>query len=78
MYAIGDMTGIPLAIGKPLPKAGVLAHGQAEGVAHSIVAEIAGAGTMMSFQAKVHASSKPAPAGPVSAAATSTPNPSRA
>ena len=50
VYAIGDVTGIPLAIGKPLPKAGVLAHGQAEVVAHNIAAEITGAGTMMSFQ----------------------------
>jgi sulfide:quinone oxidoreductase len=50
VYAIGDVTGIPLAIGKPLPKAGVLAHGQAEVVAHNIVAEITGAGTMMQFQ----------------------------
>ena len=27
VYAIGDATGIPLSIGKPLPKAGVFAHG---------------------------------------------------
>lgn len=49
VYAIGDVTGIPLAIGKPLPKAGVLAHGQAEVVAHNIAAEITGAGTMRNF-----------------------------
>jgi sulfide:quinone oxidoreductase len=42
VYAVGDITGIPLAIGKPLPKAGVLAHGQAEVVARNIVAEIRG------------------------------------
>ena len=42
VYAIGDVTGIPLAIGKPLPKAGVFAHGQAEVVAHIIAAEIEG------------------------------------
>ncbi|MDP1529239.1 MAG: hypothetical protein Q8M05_07645 [Rhodoferax sp.] len=42
VYAIGDVTGIPHAIGKPLPKAGVLAHGQAEVVAHNLVAEITG------------------------------------
>jgi len=50
VYAIGDVTGIPLAIGKPLPKAGVLAHGQAEVVAHNIAAEITGSGTMLQFQ----------------------------
>jgi len=50
VYAIGDVTGIPLAIGKPLPKAGVLAHGQAEVVAHNLAAEITGTGTMKQFQ----------------------------
>jgi len=40
IYAIGDVTGIPLAIGKPLPKAGVFAHGQADVVARNIAAEI--------------------------------------
>lgn len=49
VYAIGDVTGIPLAIGKPLPKAGVFAHGQAEVVAHNIAAEITGTGTMRNF-----------------------------
>jgi sulfide:quinone oxidoreductase len=42
VYAIGDVTGIPLAIGKPLPKAGVFAHGEAEVVARNIAAEIKG------------------------------------
>jgi len=42
VFAVGDVTGIPLAIGKPLPKAGVLAHGQAEVVARNIVSEIRG------------------------------------
>ncbi len=42
VYAVGDVTGIPLAIGKPLPKAGVLAHGQAEVVARNIASEIRG------------------------------------
>lgn len=42
VYAIGDITGIPLAIGKPLPKAGVFAHKQAEVVARNIAAEILG------------------------------------
>ncbi len=49
VYAIGDVTGIPLAIGKPLPKAGVFAHGQAEVVAHNIVAEITGKGLKTQF-----------------------------
>ncbi len=40
VFAIGDVTGIPLAIGKPLPKAGVFAHAQAEVVASNIAAEI--------------------------------------
>ncbi|MDH4174116.1 MAG: NAD(P)/FAD-dependent oxidoreductase [Betaproteobacteria bacterium] len=36
VYAIGDITMIPLKMGRPLPKAGVFAHGQAEVVAHNI------------------------------------------
>ncbi len=40
VYAIGDITGIPLANGLPLPKAGVFAHGEAEVVARNIAAEI--------------------------------------
>ncbi len=36
VYAIGDVTGIPLAMGKPLPKAGAFAHAQGEVVAHNI------------------------------------------
>ncbi len=42
VYAIGDCTGIPIAGGKSLPKAGVFAHGQAEVVARNITAEIGG------------------------------------
>lgn len=42
VFAIGDVTSIPLKMGKPLPKAGVFAHGQAEVVAHNIAAEWAG------------------------------------
>jgi len=42
VYAIGDVAGIPLVIGKPLPKAGVFAHGEAEVVARNIAAAIAG------------------------------------
>ena len=48
VYAIGDNTHIVLGIGKPLPRAGVFAHGQARVVADTITADITG---------------KPAPAG---------------
>ncbi len=36
IYAIGDVTAVPLKMGKPLPKAGVFAHGEAEIVARNI------------------------------------------
>jgi sulfide:quinone oxidoreductase len=36
VYAIGDIVTIPLSMGKPLPKAGVFAHGEAEIVARNI------------------------------------------
>lgn len=36
VYAIGDVTSIPLTMGKPLPKAGVFAHAAAEVVAANI------------------------------------------
>lgn len=42
VYAVGDVTLIPLSMGKPLPRAGVFAHGQAEVVAHNIARLIAG------------------------------------
>ena len=42
VYAIGDVTLIPLAMGKPLPRAGVFAHGQAEVVARNIAQAISG------------------------------------
>jgi len=42
VYALGDVVGIPLALGKPLPKAGVFAHGEAEVVAQNIVRLITG------------------------------------
>ncbi len=44
IYAIGDVTGIPLPVGKPLPKAGVFASRQAQAVAQTIAAAIAGRG----------------------------------
>jgi sulfide:quinone oxidoreductase len=49
VYAIGDVTGIPLAIGKPLPKAGVFAHGEAEVVVDNIVHAITGKGAPRRF-----------------------------
>lgn len=49
VYAIGDVTGIPLEMGKPLPKAGVFAHGQAKVVANNIACKITGKGRLMEF-----------------------------
>ena len=50
VFAIGDVTGIMLtSIGKPLPKAGVFAHAQAEVVARNIVHAITGTGTSHRF-----------------------------
>jgi sulfide:quinone oxidoreductase len=42
VYAVGDVTLIPLAMGKPLPKAGVFAHAQAAAVGRNIAARVAG------------------------------------
>jgi len=42
VYAVGDMTTITLANGKPLPKAGAFAHAQALVVAREIAATFAG------------------------------------
>lgn len=42
VYAIGDVTEIPMANGQPLPKAGVFAEGEAEVVAEQIAARFAG------------------------------------
>lgn len=42
VYALGDVVSIPLALGKPLPKAGVFAHGQAEVVARNVADVILG------------------------------------
>jgi sulfide:quinone oxidoreductase len=43
VYAVGDVTTITLANGKPLPKAGVFAHGEARVVAREIAASFGGA-----------------------------------
>jgi sulfide:quinone oxidoreductase len=50
VYAIGDITVIPLKMGRPLPKAGVFAHGQAEVVAHNIAAGWTGKGEARRFE----------------------------
>jgi len=42
VYAIGDVVSIPLALGKPLPKAGVFANREASVVAENIAQAIAG------------------------------------
>lgn len=44
VFAIGDVTTVPLAMGRPLPKAGVFAHGQAEVVAANLARVISGRG----------------------------------
>lgn len=50
VYAIGDVTGIMLtSINKPLPKAGVFAHNEAETVAHNIARAITGKGAEQHF-----------------------------
>lgn len=49
VYALGDVTGVPLKMGKPLPKAGTFARGEAEVVAREIVRELTGAGAPASF-----------------------------
>ncbi|MGH9369424.1 MAG: NAD(P)/FAD-dependent oxidoreductase [Thermoanaerobaculia bacterium] len=50
VYAVGDVTTIPLKLGKPLPKAGVFAHGEAEVVARNIARAISGKGRPAAFQ----------------------------
>jgi len=50
VYAIGDVTGIKLSIGKPLPKAGVFAHLEGEVVADNLIYEITGKGSPKVFE----------------------------
>jgi sulfide:quinone oxidoreductase len=50
VFAVGDVVSIPLALGKPLPKAGVFAHGEAEVVAQRIAREITGRGKPNRFE----------------------------
>jgi len=49
VYAIGDVTTVPLTMGKPLPKAGVFAHRQAEVVAANLAALWTGSGVRRTF-----------------------------
>jgi sulfide:quinone oxidoreductase len=49
VYAIGDVVAIPLALGKPLPKAGVFAHREGEVVARNIALAITGKGAPARF-----------------------------
>jgi sulfide:quinone oxidoreductase len=49
VFAIGDVTAIPIAGGKFLPKAGVFAHAEAEVVARRIAGELAGRRTDATF-----------------------------
>ena len=49
VYALGDVVSIPLKMGKPLPKAGVFAHGEASVVARNIAREINGKGKPAMF-----------------------------
>lgn len=49
VFAIGDVTTIPLRMGPPLPKAGVFAHGHAEVVANNIAHAWTGKGAPREF-----------------------------
>lgn len=49
VFALGDITTIPLKMGRPLPKAGVFAHGQAETVANNIAHAWTGKGAPRQF-----------------------------
>ena len=52
VYAIGDITTVPLTMGKPLPKAGVFAHAAGEVVAMNIVRDWTGRGTAQAFDGR--------------------------
>lgn len=49
VFAIGDATGIGLAMGKPMPKAGTFAHRQAETVAETIWRRLTGRAGVQKF-----------------------------
>jgi sulfide:quinone oxidoreductase len=52
VFAIGDVVGIPLQMGKPLPKAGVFARAEAEVVARNIAHAITGRGRPAAFDGR--------------------------
>ena len=52
VYALGDVVSIPLKLGKPLPKAGVFAHAEAEVVARNIARAITGRGAPAAFDGR--------------------------
>lgn len=52
VYAIGDVATIMLPAGKPLPKAGVFAHYEAEAVAKNIAAELEGSRAVHTFNGR--------------------------
>ncbi len=49
VWAVGDATMIPLAMGKPLPRAGVFAHAQAQVVARNVARSLGGKGEEARF-----------------------------
>jgi sulfide:quinone oxidoreductase len=49
VFAIGDVSTIPLKMGRPLPKAGVFAHAQAEVVANNLASAWTGTGQPRRF-----------------------------
>jgi len=49
VFAIGDVSTIPLKMGRPLPKAGVFAHAQAEVVANNLASAWIGTGQRRRF-----------------------------
>jgi sulfide:quinone oxidoreductase len=49
VFAVGDVVSIPLKLGKPLPKAGVFAHGEAQVVARNIALAVTGKGEAATF-----------------------------
>ncbi len=58
IWALGDVTGIPLSMGKPLPKVGTFASGEAEVVARAIAGEITGRASLSHTAAAANAGSR--------------------
>jgi sulfide:quinone oxidoreductase len=52
VYALGDVTSVPLPVGLPLPKAGVFAHFQADVVTHNIVESTKGLTSKKEFDGR--------------------------